>query len=180
MVEEFDSDDGNAEVWSTDSEDEKVHKPTHGICFIHNKLNTGANEAKCLMVKSVDSYDQGSESELGDNSDDAKSFASCYSTKNVDEYMESCNKVTEKVHSILKFLNVPIFKYNDELTELQENISELGGILKYNRIKVSNLNDHLSRSNFKSEERRLNIEELDFELRKTKVDVCILSSDNNF
>ena len=34
MLEE--SDDGRVEMWSTDSEDDEVRKPTHGGCFVVN------------------------------------------------------------------------------------------------------------------------------------------------
>lgn len=72
--------------------------------------------------------------------------------------MELWNKVTAKVYSILKSLDIPFFRYNDELIELQDNISELGGSLKYNRLKVSDFNDNLSRCKFKLDKRRLNWE----------------------
>lgn len=133
---------------------------------------------KCLIVKSIDSMNRGNSLDNGDNSNDAGSYSSCFSTKSVGEHMESCNKFKEKVHSILNSLNIPFFQYNDELTELQENISKLVKSLKYNRLKVFNLNDTLSRSQLKSKERRLMIEKLELELGRSKDDVCVLNSNN--
>lgn len=96
--------------------------------------------------------EQGSVSEGGSESDGANVFRSCFSTKSAREHMESFNKGTEKVHYILKSLYIPTFHYIDEL-ELLDNIFELGGSLKYNRLKVSVLNYNLSRCKFKYKEK---------------------------
>lgn len=48
-----------------------------------------------------------------------------FSKKNYGEHVESCEKVTDKVHFILKSLDICAFLYDDELNELRDTISEL-------------------------------------------------------
>lgn len=54
LILEEDDNDGRVEVWSTDSEDEEIWRPTHGKGFIvkEDKIFDGG---KCLMVGSTDS-----------------------------------------------------------------------------------------------------------------------------
>lgn len=110
--------------------------------------------------------------------DDANSYASCFSAKSAGEHIEACTKVMEKVHSILKSLNIPAYGYDDKLTELQDNSSELGDCLKWIRLKVSNLDVDLSKCKFRNEERRLTIEKLELDIVRINDDVCILNSEN--
>lgn len=74
--------------------------------------------------------------------------------------MESYKKVIEKVHSILKSLDILASHYDDELNELQDTILELCESLRWSMRKVTNLDDDLSSCKFTSEERRLKIEML--------------------
>lgn len=117
VVEEGNNDDGNIEVWSTNSEDEDVCRPAHGSCFSVNNF-TCVKDRKCLMVKSVSSEDQEGCSENGGLSDGENSYASCFFAKSTRENMEACNKLTYKVHSICKYLDTPVYQYSDELIEL--------------------------------------------------------------
>lgn len=56
-VEEDNSDGGNIEVWSTDSEDEEVRKPTYGAYFVVN-TSKEAKRGKCIMVQCKSSESQ--------------------------------------------------------------------------------------------------------------------------
>lgn len=53
MVTKDNSEDGNVEVWSTDSEDEEVRRPTHEDCFMMKDENKRGD--KCFMVKIINS-----------------------------------------------------------------------------------------------------------------------------
>lgn len=57
-----------------------------------------------------------------------------------------------KVHYILKSLDVPISLYDNELTELHDMISDFSECLKSTRIRNSIHDDRLSRIFFKNEE----------------------------
>lgn len=52
-------------------------------------------------------------------------------------------EVIDKVHSIIKSLDIPIPCYDSKLTDLRNAISKCGESLKWNRITVSNLDDDL-------------------------------------
>lgn len=56
-VEEDDRDEGNTETWSTNSADEEVCKPTHGVHFAAN-TSEEAKGGKCFMVKGTSSKSQ--------------------------------------------------------------------------------------------------------------------------
>lgn len=93
---------------------------------------------------------------------DANSYDTGFSTKSAGEHTEACEKAIEKVHSILKSLDILVYKYDDELNELKYNILEFRESIRWNQRKVSNFDDDLSMSNFKSEEKRLKIKKLEF------------------
>lgn len=90
IVAEDESDDGEVEVWSTDSEDEQVRKTTHVECFvvIKEKVNKEvdvigiAKGGTCLMVGSVSSESHGYFTDEGAKSD------ACFSAKNVREHIK--------------------------------------------------------------------------------------------
>lgn len=65
------------------------------------------------------------------------------SIKSIKEHVEASEKVIDKVHSIIKSLNIPIPCYDSKLTDLRNAISKFGKSLKWNRITVSNLDDDL-------------------------------------
>lgn len=48
IVKNDESDSNNIEVWSTDTEDEEVRKPTHGACFVSN-MYTSEKGGKCFI-----------------------------------------------------------------------------------------------------------------------------------
>lgn len=59
-IAEYDSDDGQVEVWSIDSEDENVRMPTHGECFVvkeskFDKESCVRKGGKCLIFGSISS-----------------------------------------------------------------------------------------------------------------------------
>lgn len=64
--------------------------------------------------------------------------------KSACEHKEASDKVIKNVHSILKYLDIHVYHCNGELNELRENISELVKSLRWNKLKVSNLNDNFS------------------------------------
>lgn len=92
--------------------------------------------------------------------------------------MEACDKVTDKVHSIIISLNISAYRYDDELNELRETISELSRNIRWNWRKVVNLSDGLSKCLSKNEERRIRIETLESEMIRIKYDVVVMKSDN--
>ena len=49
IVQEGGDEFGSVEVWSTDSEDDEVQKPTHGGCFVA-KSEASEYEGRCVMV----------------------------------------------------------------------------------------------------------------------------------
>lgn len=56
------------------------------------------------------------------------------------------------VHSILESLNIPISRYNSELTELRDTILEFSERLQWNLIIKSNLDDDLRKISYKNED----------------------------
>ena len=51
IVQEESDEYGRVEVWSTNSEDEEVRKPTHGGCFFLANSKEKEYEERCLMVQ---------------------------------------------------------------------------------------------------------------------------------
>lgn len=60
------------------------------------------------------------------------------------ETVASREKVIDKVHSTLKSLNIPISRYDYVLNNLRNIIYEFSESLKWNRVRVSNIDDNLS------------------------------------
>lgn len=100
LIVEEESDEGRVEVWSIDSKDDEVRKPTHGGCFVV-KSEKESYASKCLMVHSCNSepieYVTGG----------GKTSESCFAVKTITKQVKECEKVVKKVHSILKALNFP-------------------------------------------------------------------------
>lgn len=172
IVEEdsYDSDE-RVEVWSTNFEDEEVQKPTHGKGFVV-KEDKSCVGGKCLMVRSTNFESQEYFTDEG-----AKSKV-CYVTKSVKENARECENVINKVHSIHKSLNIPVTRYDFELTELCATVSNLSECIKRSCIKNSDHDDSFSRETFRSEERMMKIESLNIEITRLQDDVIILKRDN--
>lgn len=163
-VEEYDNDNANIEFLSTDIEDKEVWRSAHGVMFVTNVVCTGATESKSFMISISNSdfsyWSLSSKADSKNEDSDLNSQATCLSGKSVSEHVASCEKVVDKVHSILKSLNISTSHYDDELTELRETISKFNEGVRWNRRKVSNLSDDLSRCSFKTERIRLRIDKL--------------------
>lgn len=86
---------------------------------------------------------------------------------------------TKKVHYFLKSLDIHAYQYCDELLELQDNILELGESMRRNMLKVSNMDDDLSRCKYRNEERRIIIKHLELEINRMRNDICIFTNDNH-
>lgn len=179
-MEEDDSDGANIKFWSTISKDEEVLRPTYGAIFVTSGFCASKSKSKCLMVKSSSSdcskWNSKANLRIGDS--DSNSPSTYLSTNSVGEHGESCEKVFEKVHFILKSLNISTSCYDDELNELRETISELSRNIRWNWRKVVNLSDGLSKCLSKNEERRIRIETLESEMIRIKYDVVVMKSDN--
>lgn len=67
IVEEEDSDARNIYVWSTNSQDEEVRRPSHDALFASN-VSTASKDRKCLIVKSSNFDGLSYNSEDGDDS----------------------------------------------------------------------------------------------------------------
>lgn len=111
------------------------------------------------------------------NDEGARSDA-CFSAKNVWEHVGDNEKVIDKVHSIHKSLVILVSRYNSELNDLHDTISNFSEFLKGTHVKNSNLDDSLSRITFKNEERRLKIEALKIAFVRLHDDVMIFKRDN--
>lgn len=106
MVQE-DSDEGKKKVWSTDSEDEEVRRTTHAECIVAKSEEKG-NEGMCLMVQGNSLKEKGYCNDGKKASEGGKVSDSCFSAKLIKEQVAECEKVVDKVHSILKSLTNPI------------------------------------------------------------------------
>lgn len=87
------------------------------------------DEGKCFIVKSIISKRQGVFTDEGAKSDGS------FLNKSFREYVSSCEKLIDKLHSILKSLNTLFFHYDSELTKLRDTMfnfrdSLIGVILK--------------------------------------------------
>lgn len=86
---------GGVEVWSTDSKDEEVRKPTHGRVFVAKE---GKPEfvGRCIMVNVVLSrlrgYTTECESEEAKERDDK-----CFAAKSMGEKINDCDQLMKKV-----------------------------------------------------------------------------------
>ena len=81
-------------------------------------------ETRCLMVHN-DIAEQ-----RGYTTDDSQNSGSCFAAKTVTEQVAECNKVINKVYSILKSLNIPVSSYDSELDDLKYNSSNSSDSLK--------------------------------------------------
>ena len=78
IMHENDDEFGRVEVWSTNSEDKEVRRPTHGRSFVA-KGDDSQSSGRCFMVKNEDSELRGYAIEGGRVSD------SCFAMKPVPE-----------------------------------------------------------------------------------------------
>nr|KAJ0189254.1 hypothetical protein LSAT_V11C800435370 [Lactuca sativa] len=149
---------GGVEVWSTDSKDEEVRKPTHGKACVAKEVGS---DGKCLIVTASSSTASASEEpNLTKNK--------CFAAKPVSEQINDCDRLIKKVQSILGSFNVPMTEYEEELNELKLKFSNLSGSLMQTRLTNSNLTDQISRVTMKSEERRMWIELKEQELVRAR------------
>lgn len=89
-----------------------------------------------------------------------------FATKKVSKQVNKCEKVVDKVHSILKSINISMSHYDSEIDDLQYIISIFSDSLKRTRLSNSNHNYQHNNVIFKSEDIRLIIEALELELTK--------------
>ncbi|XP_052627139.1 uncharacterized protein LOC128133664 [Lactuca sativa] len=83
---------GGVEVWSTDSEDEEVRKPTHGRALLVKEEQV---TRKCLMVTSEVSQMRGYTTDKG--RDEAKEREDrCFAAKPVNVQINECNELIKK------------------------------------------------------------------------------------
>lgn len=75
--------------------------------------------------------------------------------KTIKEHLFQCEKVSDKVHSILKSVDIPISRFNTKLTDLHDVVSDLSDSLRKTLTRNSNLYDTISRIISKNEERRM-------------------------
>lgn len=94
------------------------------------------------------------------------------------EHVTEWEKVIDKVHSILKNLDILVYRFDYELTDLSDIVYDLSDILKRNRIRNSNLDDTLSSISYKNEERHMWIKALELDIVRSKDDVINLKNDN--
>lgn len=161
IVQEDEDEFGQVEVWSTDSEDEKVRKPMHGECFVA-KVVAKEHAGKCLVV-------HGEVSEQ-------KEFVteSYFAARTVIEHVKECENVINKVHSILQSHDITVARYEYELDYWNYTFFSFSDSLKRTRLNNSNLTDQISRKTSISEERRMWIEKLELELSRSRDDVIYL------
>ncbi|KAI3496474.1 hypothetical protein L1887_38838 [Cichorium endivia] len=131
FVVQEDNEYGVVEVWSTDSDDEEVRKPTHGRCFVVK------NDSSELRGYSTDGF---------------QTSASCFAAKPVSEQVEEWDAGVNKVHTILKSLNICSSSYDTKLDNL--------------------------RITLKNEERRMKIDALESELVRVRDNVIYVQRDN--
>ena len=110
--------------------------------------------------------------------DGGKASDSCFATKTIKEQVSKYEKVVDKVHSILKSLNIPTPHNDYELNDLHYTIYDFSDSLKRNCISNSNLNDNLNRVTIMNEERRIRIEALEVELNRYRDDIIFLKRDS--
>ena len=147
VQENLDDDEfGGVEVWSTDSEDEEVRKPSHGRAYVARE-GVSSSARKCLMV-SEETPTEGEDKEPNLKRD------KCFAAKPVSETINDCDRLIKMVQFILESLKVPVTNYEEERNELKFKFSNLSGSLMQTRLANSNLTDQLSRESSKSEERR--------------------------
>lgn len=94
----------------TDSKDNEVWRSSHGKGFVvkEDKSFVGG---KYLMVGSIDSDNQKY------FTDEGAKLEVCFSAKSVREHAGECEKLINKVHSIIKSLNIHMTRYYSELFE---------------------------------------------------------------
>lgn len=118
---------GGVEVWSTDSEDEKVRKPTHGRAFVAKEGNYESS-GRCMMVTARVSQMRGYITEC--KGEEAMDREECFAAKPMGEQIKKCDKLIKKVQSILEYLKLPVNNYEKELNDLKFKFSSLSGSLK--------------------------------------------------
>ena len=92
---------GGVEVWSTDSEDDEVRKPSHGKACVAKEENSGG---RCLMVSDV-SQMRGYNTDSGSN-DMKEQQDMCFIAKPLSVQFNELDELIKKVQSIffrLKF-----------------------------------------------------------------------------
>lgn len=94
IVQEGSDEDGCVEVWSTDSKEVEVSKPTHGGCFVANS-DLQEYEGRCLMVQNNVLKQRGYVTNGGQASENY------FDVKPVYEQVKECEKAIDKVLSIL-------------------------------------------------------------------------------
>ena len=103
---------GGVQVWSTDSEDEEVRKPTHGRAFTP-KQEDSQYSRRCLIVSESGSQMEKNASESGRSKD------RCFTTKTVPEQINDCELLINKVNSILESVNIATSRYKTEFNDLK-------------------------------------------------------------
>ena len=129
---------GGVEVWSTDSEDEAVRRPTYGKAFVA-KEESSWFEGRFLMVTSDGSQNQ--KHTIGSRRRDN----SCFATRPVTEQIKDCEQLINKVNFILESLNIPMSRYETKLNDLKFTFSNISDSLERTRLTNSNLTDQISR-----------------------------------
>ncbi|XP_052621843.1 uncharacterized protein LOC128127401 [Lactuca sativa] len=84
-----DNEFGGVEVWSTDSEDEEVRRPTHGKAFVARKEDENVTR-RCLMVTAgVSTESEPEEPNLHEDK--------CFAAKPVSEKINDCDHLIQKI-----------------------------------------------------------------------------------
>ena len=120
------------------------------------------------MVCSDFSDQRGYTTDSGNTSDNY------FTAKPVSEQISECENVINKVHFVLKYLNIPVSRYETELNDLKFTVSNSSDSLKRTRLSNINLTDQISRVTLKSEERRMWIQKLKLELSRSRDDFIYL------
>ncbi|XP_052623142.1 uncharacterized protein LOC128128382 [Lactuca sativa] len=93
-MENLDNDEfGGVEVWSTDSEDEEVTKPSHGRAYVA-KEGVSSSAGKCMMV-STETPTEGEDNELNLKRD------KCFAVKPVSETINDCDRLIKKEDEVI-------------------------------------------------------------------------------
>ena len=112
ILQENDDEFGRVKVWSTDSEDDEVRRPTHGGCFVE-KDQVPVYQGRCLTVNNNVSEQKGCASN------------NFFAAKPVTEQISVCEDMISKVHSILESLNIHVSRCESELEDLKYTVTSL-------------------------------------------------------
>ena len=161
-------------MWSIDSEDEEVRKPTHGkAMLVKEEYAVG----KCLMVTEGVSQMRGYTTD-GGLEDEKEQEDRCFAAKPVSAQINKCDELIKKGQNIITSLKIPTTNYEKELNSLKSKFSSISSSLTQTRVTNSNLTDQISRISSKSEERRMWIEQKEKELIRSKDESIYLQRDN--